>query len=219
MAFCRYCGKEIPDGASCDCAESKAVQQPQNVQQAQSINQPNVVDDCLNDFLGLFINPIECIEEVFSRVNQMTGYIFLIINLLLVFIASSIFIFDVQYMDKNNFLCGIELAAGMGLIKLFMAGVSFITKDVEASFARVFGTFCTITIPSTVLMIVMIIPFIFKVPYANGIVRVTWASLDMLYGYFAFSAMHKNNRSKSIGIYVVAQFVACILFSIMYYYI
>ena len=24
MAFCRFCGKQIPDGGSCDCSASKA---------------------------------------------------------------------------------------------------------------------------------------------------------------------------------------------------
>lgn len=34
MAFCAYCGKQIPDGQMCDCAESRAIQRT-NVRQAQ----------------------------------------------------------------------------------------------------------------------------------------------------------------------------------------
>lgn len=219
MAFCRYCGKEIPEGKNCDCTESKAAQQTQATQQTQSVHQANIVSDCVDDFLGLLINPIECIEKNLAKPNQITGYIFLVINLLILFIGSSFSIFHNSYIEKNQFLCGIELAASIGIIKLFMAFVSYVTKDVDTTFDRAFGTFCYTTIPTTVLMIVMVLVLIFQVPFAHSIIRLSWASLDMLYGYFAFKAMHKNSQSNGIGIYVIAQVLACVIFSVLYYYI
>lgn len=191
----------------------------ENPQQPESTTPSGIFSDCINNFLGIFVDPITCIEYAYNRTSQAAGFVFLGINLLLIFILSSLLMYNYDYAIKNNFLCGFELTLLMATIKLLITASSFFTKDVKGSFLNALGAFGIITIPTSLLMIVMILPAALNVSGTNTIIRVTWASLDMLYGYFAFTTMHKNNKSQNIGIYVLTQFIVCVIYGIFNYYI
>ena len=95
----------------------------------------------------------------------------------------------------------------------------YATKDVEGTLGKAIGTFALTTVPSIVIMLVMILPFALKAGGRYGIIYTAMASVEALYGYFAFNTMHKNNQGKSVLTYVIAQVVACVLFGIFYYFI
>lgn len=219
MAFCKYCGKEIPEGQQCTCAESQAANaaQTNTATAATPTAQANIANDCVNDFLGLFVNPTGCLEAMYARASQISGFVWLGINLFLAFILSALLMYNSEYYSKNNFLSGLELALVLCGVKALMAGVSYATKDVEGTFVKAFGTFALASAPSTAFMVIWILPYALKMPGRGTILLLVWASLDMLYGYFAFNTMHKTKPST--GVYVIAQFIACVLFGIFYYYI
>lgn len=220
MAFCKYCGKEIPEGGQCGCNESQMTQKNnQDSQNKKTGAQSTIINDCVNDILGIMVNPIGCIEDSIKKTNQTDGFLLFGINVFLVFIASAFTIFSDNCDQKNIFLCGFELALVIGCLHLLLSGFIYIKKSVEASFSQVFGTYCLTTIPCTMVVIVGAFLYLIKLPVAWTITRYCWATSSAVYGYLVFKALTKNCDSKNTLNFVIAQFIACVIYSVGYYVI
>ena len=70
MAFCKYCGKQIPEGGACDCAESKAAGEVKETVENGVNNAAEAVNEVKNDAAQAVDNAAEKAANVVENAEQ-----------------------------------------------------------------------------------------------------------------------------------------------------
>ena len=70
MAFCKYCGKQIPEGGACDCAESKAAGEVKETVENGVNNAAEAVNEVRNDAAQAVDNAAEKAANVVENAEQ-----------------------------------------------------------------------------------------------------------------------------------------------------
>ncbi|MDD7515758.1 hypothetical protein [Ruminococcus flavefaciens] len=70
MAFCRFCGKQIPDGGSCDCSASKAAAEVKETAENEANSVQEKVENAAENVKNEAEKAVENVKEAVSEVKE-----------------------------------------------------------------------------------------------------------------------------------------------------
>lgn len=219
MSFCKYCGKALEEGQTCDCAGAAASSaQPQNATAMQQIpaaaSTASTVDASAifneaKDLVVSFIkNPAQAINEAYASEKKTAQYCLGAIYAIVLLIAFWISTKDL--LDDSAFKTAFIITIAFCIIKLAIAGTSFLLKQGEKNFTDVLGVFCVATIAQTIAALLTFL--LMAVGFDIGAIAaiVVWTIVDILHTVAAMQTV-VGSSVKAERIYLTAEAVIVVI--------
>ena len=221
--FCRFCGKEIPEGGVCDCQQSAnaAVQsetvQPASVSETGGVNVNVSADDIKALFLTAVVKPCSIIEYALSNTRKIPQYIIGAIYAVLVFLLPVIEL-NVLFgeysksmpIGKAAFFILLTVVITRAIVALIPFGVSFGQK----SFKDIFAAVCASTALPCILRLILTITLLIKwgplIVFASIVNSCTALVLD-----YEIIKTTSGKKDAALWLFVLAELIAAIVIYIL----
>lgn len=223
--FCKFCGKEIPNGGICECQEAMSgntVQQSEQVQQTQQVRQSQqsqVLNDikdlllsCKNILLNFFRQPIDTVKQVYINNTNNEAYVIGGAFVVLAFITCMVLTRDfADYIEPAKI--GFWFAMVLLVEKLLFGGMLYVfTRKYSVDFKRIIRIVCLTTIQLSVCLLLMILFSCMGVVTGIVIVAIIFVLADILNGIIVIDAVFEN---KNVGYWIYVA-ITCVIITVGY---
>lgn len=169
--FCKYCGKALVNDM-CDCQEFQAAaaqmaareqaaaQQTASMEGAQGagLNGGRILQELQGIWKGFFKDPYKTAGQAYRSQNHIAQYITALIYALVILISTCI-IFAAAGLE-GGFKAGFMTVLACLTVKVVYAGIVFLfakKNDPGCDVQKVLGLFCVMTIPESILILVVML--------------------------------------------------------------
>lgn len=219
--FCKFCGKEIPDGGICECQKTvngNTVQQSQQVQQEQQVRpsqQSQVLNDvkelslsCKNILLNFFKQPIDTVKQVYINNANNETYVIGGVFVVLAFITCMVLTRDfADYIEPVKI--GFWFAIISIVEKLLFSGLLYaFARKYSVDFKQIMKIVCLTTIQLSVCLLLVILFSCMGVVTGIVITAIIYVLADILNGLIVIDAVFEN---KNVGYWIYVAITGVII--------
>lgn len=215
--FCKFCGKEIPEGSVCDCRTNiNANQQSQQQQIAQQAQMANDIKGLLlaskEVLLSYFKKPLDTAKQVYLNTTgnetYVIGGIFFVLAFAMCVMLTKDFSAYVQPSKIGLWVVIILLLEKVGFSGMLYA---FARRD-GASFKQIVKVVCLTTMQLSACILLVMLFNLMGVATGLAIMAITYVLADVLTGIIVINAVIEN---KNVGYWVYVA-ITCVIIVVGY---